>query len=199
MAVWQFSEYGKMPLYLVCLDAESLDVLGESHYYNITNGPASTTKSSTSISTLGETSTTTSTINASNTGSTMDGTPPYSTNPATSTASTASTASTTAAPQSAQKLPKKAIAGISVGATIGGILLIMALGFLGRKYRIWNNGIFHNFSRGGGKTANIAELQAVDPLELPANNPTELPVNQEIKNARVWTHPRGSGGLYEVP
>lgn len=197
METWQFSKYGKVPLYFVCLDGETLDVLGSSHYFNITNGPTSTTQPATNVptltSTLAATSTTTSTINASNAGSTMDGTPPFSTNPATSTAST------TAAPQSAQKLPKKAIAGVSVGATIGGILLLMALGFLGRKFGIWNNRIFHNFPREGEKMTNIAELQAIHPLELPVNNPTELPVNQEIKNARVWTHPRGSGGLYEVP
>ncbi|KAM0459009.1 hypothetical protein ACHAO4_002400 [Trichoderma viride] len=192
MAAWQFSKYGKVPLYFVCLDGETLDVLGESHYFNITNGPTSTTqpatKAPTLTSTLAATSATTSTLNASNTDTVVDGTPPYSTNAATSIASS------TATPQSTQSLPKKAIAGISVGATIGSIFLLVVLGFLARKYRIWNNGIFHNTFREDQQTANMAELQADQSVQ-----PTELPVNQEIKNARVWKHPRGSGGLYEVP
>lgn len=194
MGVWQLSENGTVPVWFVCLDGDTLAVLAESHYFNITNGPSSSSPKSTTESTIStssiprETGTGTSTITASTTGIVAGGTPPYSTKPATTTTPL------TATLQSTQKLPKKAIAGISVGATIGGILLLVAMGFLARKYRIWDKSIFHNTFGGGQRTATVAELQADHSL-----GPTELPVNQEIKNSRVWVHPRGSGGLYEVP
>lgn len=90
------------------------------------------------------------------------------------------------------KNPKKAIAGISAGATISGILMLVALA---RRYRIWSNGIFHNIFRRGQQSAAPQNHKA----ELQGDHPTELPVNQEIKGSRVWVHPRGSRGLYEVP
>ncbi|KAL9476662.1 hypothetical protein ACSS6W_006503 [Trichoderma asperelloides] len=196
MTAWQFSKNGTVPLYFVCLDKDTSDVLGESHYYNITNGPTSsstgpaTTSATTTSSKSSGTSTATSKTTASNTGTAVDGTPPHSTSPTTTT----TTASPTATPQSTEKLPKKAIAGISVGAIIGGILILVVLGFLARRYGIWSNGSFHNiFGRGQQSAAPQNNI-----VELPVDNPTELPDSQEIKDSRAWKHPRGSGGLYEV-
>lgn len=192
----QYSNDSLSPLYFMLVDGKTLDALGTSHYFNITGQPQTTTKSTTSTSPKpSKSSTATSTVAASSTGAVMNGTPRHSTTPATATASS------TAPPQSSQKLPKKAIAGISVGATIGGILILVVLGFLAHKYRIWSHGIFHNiFTRGQRSTAqhNIAELPGNHPAELPVDNPTELPTNQETKGSRAWIHPRGSGGLYEV-
>ncbi|UKZ83453.1 hypothetical protein TrVFT333_011262 [Trichoderma virens FT-333] len=92
-----------------------------------------------------------------------------STSTSTKTSSRTSDA-TNSEPQSTQKLPEKTVAGIAVGATIGGLLLLGLLGFLVWKYKFRNKGISYSMA------------------ELPASNVMELPVSQEIKGSRAQTN-----------
>ncbi|UKZ57753.1 hypothetical protein TrVGV298_011614 [Trichoderma virens] len=165
------SDNGKNPLYFEITDGDDKFSLGTSHYFNVTRESQSKTSAESTT-----TSTSTSTTTSSSTSDTK--------NSATSTASTtsisqeSSTTQPEPEPQSTQKLPKKTVAGIAVGATIGGLLLLGLLGFLVWKYKFRNKGISYSMA------------------ELPASNVTELPVSQEIKGSRVQTNTADYRGPY---
>lgn len=108
-------------------------------------------------------------------------------------------------PQAGKRLSKKSIAGISTGATIGGLLVLGGLGFLAWRQGIWSsassNGPFTSDKQAATPQNNAAEFPADNGrAELPENSKgAELPAGCRIKDQGVETHLGGYGGLHELP